>query len=151
MKKRILLVALMAMLLVMAFAISVSAETPSMYIEFGARFPGNDQYITVYTENAESSGNPQINFETKKFYSDINFTQEVDMSTATGIDFSVAKSFYLLYNIFLMKRGASMSKIKVLTDSGSDITLEQAKAQIEEKNIEILNRTIMQLRIKKDR
>lgn len=31
------------------------------------------------------------------------------------------------------------------------ITLEQAKAQIEEKNIEILNRTIMQLRIKKER
>lgn len=31
------------------------------------------------------------------------------------------------------------------------ITLEQAKAQIEEKNIEVLNRTIMQLRIKKDR
>lgn len=31
------------------------------------------------------------------------------------------------------------------------ITLEQAKAQIEEKNIETLNRTIMQLRIKKNR
>lgn len=31
------------------------------------------------------------------------------------------------------------------------ITLEQAKAQIEEKNIEILNRTIMQLRIKKSK
>ena len=31
------------------------------------------------------------------------------------------------------------------------ITLEQAKSQIEEKNIEILNRTIMQLRIKKGR
>ena len=31
------------------------------------------------------------------------------------------------------------------------ITLEQAKSQVEEKNIEILNRTIMQLRIKKDR
>ncbi len=30
------------------------------------------------------------------------------------------------------------------------ITLEQAKAQIEEKNIEILNRTIMQLKIKRD-
>ncbi len=30
------------------------------------------------------------------------------------------------------------------------ITLEQAKSQIEEKNIEILNRTIMQLKIKKD-
>ena len=31
------------------------------------------------------------------------------------------------------------------------ITLDQAKAQIEEKNIETLNRTIMQLRIKKER
>lgn len=31
------------------------------------------------------------------------------------------------------------------------ITLDQAKAQIEDKNIEILNRTIMQLKIKKDR
>ena len=31
------------------------------------------------------------------------------------------------------------------------ITLEQAKAQIEEKNIETLNRTIMQLRIKRNR
>ena len=31
------------------------------------------------------------------------------------------------------------------------ITLDQAKAQIEEKNIEVLNRTIMQLRIKKGR
>ena len=31
------------------------------------------------------------------------------------------------------------------------ITLEQAKSQIEEKNIEVLNRTIMQLRIKNDR
>ena len=31
------------------------------------------------------------------------------------------------------------------------ITLDQAKSQIEEKNIEILNRTIMQLKIKKGR
>ena len=31
------------------------------------------------------------------------------------------------------------------------ITLEQAKAQIEEKNIETLNRTIMQLRISRNR
>ena len=30
------------------------------------------------------------------------------------------------------------------------ITLEQAKSQIEEKNIEVLNRTIMQLKIKND-
>ena len=31
------------------------------------------------------------------------------------------------------------------------ITLEQAKSQIEEKNVEVLNRTIMQLRIRKGR
>lgn len=31
------------------------------------------------------------------------------------------------------------------------ITLEQAKAQLENKNIEILNRTIMQMKIKKDK
>ncbi len=31
------------------------------------------------------------------------------------------------------------------------ITLDQAKAQIEDKNVEILNRTIMQMKIKKDR
>ena len=31
------------------------------------------------------------------------------------------------------------------------ITLDQAKAQLEDKNIEILNRTIMQMKIKKDR
>ena len=32
----------------------------------------------------------------------------------------------------------------------TELTLEQAKAQIEEKNIEILNRTIMQMKIRKD-
>ena len=31
------------------------------------------------------------------------------------------------------------------------ITLDQAKAQMEDKNVEILNRTIMQMKIKKDR
>ena len=31
------------------------------------------------------------------------------------------------------------------------ITLEQAKEQIEEKNLEILNRTIMQLKIRRDK
>lgn len=93
MKKKILLFVALLSMLMCFLAIGISAETPSMYIEFGARFPGSDEYITVYTENAESKGNPQINFATKKFYSDIDFTNEVDMSTATGIDFSVAKSY----------------------------------------------------------
>ena len=93
MRKKVLLVVLMLMLFCVLFAISVSAETPEMYIEFAARFPGSDEYITVYTQNAETTGNPQINFASYKFYSDVEFTQEVDMSTATGIDFSVTKSY----------------------------------------------------------
>ena len=91
MKKFLLTVALISMF-VFAFVLVASAETPEQYIEFGARFPGSGEYITVYTQNAESTGNPQINFTSYKFYSDVEFTQEVDMSTVTGIDFSVAKT-----------------------------------------------------------
>ena len=43
--------------------------------------------------------------------------------------------------------GLTNSIAKVFVDN--KITLEQAKAQVEEKNIEILNRTIMQLKIKR--
>ena len=93
MKKKILLIALAVALFACLLAIGVSAATPEKYIEFGARFPGSDEYITVYTENAETTGNPRIDFAAKKFYSDIDFNNEVDMSTATGIDFSVAKSY----------------------------------------------------------
>ncbi len=92
MKKKIILISLMLVLFACLLAIGVSAATPDMYIEFGARFPGSDEYITVYTQNAGKAGNPQIDFATYKFYSDVEFTQEVDMSTATGIDFSVAKT-----------------------------------------------------------
>ena len=44
--------------------------------------------------------------------------------------------------------GLINSLAKLFTED--KITLEQAKAQIEEKNVEILNRTIMQLKIKKE-
>ena len=44
--------------------------------------------------------------------------------------------------------GLINSLAKLFTDD--IITLDQAKAQVEEKNIEVLNRTIQQLRIKKD-
>ncbi|MBQ4585312.1 MAG: leucine-rich repeat domain-containing protein [Clostridia bacterium] len=93
MKKKILLFVALLSLLACIFAISISAETPSNYIEFGARFSGSDEYITVYTVNAESVSNPRIDFANQKFYSDVDFTQEVDMSTATGIDFSVCKTY----------------------------------------------------------
>ena len=75
------------------FALSVSAETPNMYIEFKARFPGSDEYVTVYTQNAESSGNPRINFNEYKFYKDIDFTEEVDITTVTGLDFSSSVAY----------------------------------------------------------
>lgn len=93
MKKKIFLMLALALMLTCLFAIGASAETPAKYIEFGARFPGSADYITVYTENAEDSSNPKIDFANKKFYSDVGFNQEVDMSTATGIDFSVAKTY----------------------------------------------------------
>ncbi len=91
MKKKILLTIALISMLVFAFVIAVSAAAPEQYIEFGAKFSGSDEYITVYTQNAEN-GNPHINFAKYKFYSDVEFTQEVDMSTATGLDFSVAKT-----------------------------------------------------------
>ena len=93
MRRKILFALLLMAVFTCLFAISISAATPSMYIEFGARFPDSNGYITVYTENAESTGNPRIDFKDKKFYSDVDFTQEVDMSTATGIDFSVTKTY----------------------------------------------------------
>ena len=93
MKKKLLLTLALISMFVFAFAIISSAETPDQYIEFGARFPGSDEYITVYTQNAESVGNPKIDFAKSKFYSDVEFTKEVDMSTVTGLDFSVAKTY----------------------------------------------------------
>ena len=93
MKKKILLFIALLSIMACFFAIGISAETPTNYIEFGARFPGSDEYITVYTQNAENTSHPRIDFANCKFYSDVDFTQEVDMSTVTGIDFSVSKTY----------------------------------------------------------
>ena len=90
MKKRILVLLTLVSVLMCFFAILVNAEETKTVIEFGARFPGSDEYVTVYTENAESSSHPRINFESGKFYTDMEFTSEVDITTVTGLDFSVA-------------------------------------------------------------
>ena len=74
MKKKLLLTVALISMFIFAFVIAVSAEAPAEYIEFGARFPGSDEYVTVYTKNAESVGNPQINFASYKFYLDEDFT-----------------------------------------------------------------------------
>ena len=91
MKKKVLLTIALVSMFIFAFVIAVSAATPEKYIEFGAKFPGSDEYITVYTENADSNSQ-RINFDTYKFYSDEEFTQEVDISTVTGLDFTTAKT-----------------------------------------------------------
>ena len=91
MKKKILLTLTIVAVLMCLFAIAVSAETPSMYIEFGARFEGSDEYVTIYTKNAESSSNPRINLN-NDFYMDVDFTQVADKTKITGMDFSVALS-----------------------------------------------------------
>lgn len=92
MKKKILLLAFLILAISCIFAISVSAETPSMYIEFGVKLEGSTDYITAYTQNAESSGNPRINLN-YEFYSDVDFTQVIDKSTIIGIDFSNATAY----------------------------------------------------------
>ena len=71
--------------------------------------------------------------------------------------------------LVIRKEKISVSEIEDAIQSGADkgsvslisslaslfiedkITLEQAKAQVEEKNYEMLNRTVMQLRIKRGR
>ena len=55
-----------------------------------------------------------------------------------------------------IQSGAEKGSVSLVTSLASlfldnKITLDQAKAQIEEKNYEILNRTVMQLRIKRGR
>ena len=91
MKKKILFFTVALVALMCAFAVIANAETPEMYIELEARFEGSNDYVLVYTENAGDSTTPKINLN-KKFYSDINFTTEVNMANATGIDFSNAYS-----------------------------------------------------------
>ena len=91
MKKKIILMLTLVAMLACMLAICVSAETPSMYIEFGARFEGSDEYVTVYTKNAESSSDPRINLN-NDFYMDVDFTQVADKTKITGMDFSVALS-----------------------------------------------------------
>ena len=91
MKKKLLLLLLLVSMLMCALAFAVSAETPSMYIDFKVKLEGSTDYITVYAPNDESSGNPRLNFN-KDFYSDIEFTSTVDKSKIIGIDFSESQS-----------------------------------------------------------
>ncbi len=87
MKKFLLTLCIIAML-VCAFAIISNAEAPSLYIEFGVKLSGADNYIDAYVENPEK-GNPRINL-TFDFYSDVEFTQIIDKNEIVAMDFSNA-------------------------------------------------------------
>ena len=87
MKKKLFITILVSMALVCLFAIGVSAATPDYYIDFKVKLSGGADYINAYTVNAESAGNPKIDFS-KPWYSDIDFTQEIDKDAIVGLDFS---------------------------------------------------------------
>ena len=87
MKKLFLFLALCTLLCCM-FVLTAAAETPELYIEFQVKMAGESDYTTVYVENPES-GNPRINLNFD-FYYDLDFTQVVDKSQITVLDFSGA-------------------------------------------------------------
>ena len=87
MKKKLLLTLIIVIALVSLFAIGVSAATPDYYIDFKVKLRGGADYINAYTVNAESAGNPKIDFN-NPWYSDIDFTQEIDKTQIVGLDFS---------------------------------------------------------------
>ena len=87
MKKLLLVLSLMLVLTCM-LTIFVSAETPTLYITFQVKLAGDTDYTTAYVVNPEE-GNPRVNL-TLDFYSDIEFTQLIDKSQITVLDFSGA-------------------------------------------------------------
>ena len=87
MKKFLIILAIMS-LLVCALVISVSAATPELYITFQVKLAGDSDLTTVYVENPEA-GDPRVNL-TFDFYTDLDFTQKVDKSQITMLDFSNA-------------------------------------------------------------
>ena len=88
MKKKFLLALLLVAVFTLVLAFTVSAETPKLYIEFQVKLAGNSEYTTAYVENTEE-GNPRVNL-TFDFYSDVGFTQKIDKSQITVLDFSSA-------------------------------------------------------------
>jgi len=88
MKKKFLLALALVVVFTCLFVISVSAETPELYITFQVKLAGESDYTTAYVENTEG-GNPRVNL-TYDFYSDIGFTQKIDKKQITCLDFSNA-------------------------------------------------------------
>ncbi len=88
MKKKILLISLIVALFAFVLAIGISAQTPSQYIEFKVKLTGGSDYITAYVKDIFPS-DPMFDLK-EPFYSDIDFTNEINKSEIAGIDLSDA-------------------------------------------------------------
>ena len=89
MKRKIILTLAIMAVLALTIALTVGAEAPSMYIEFGVKLSGSESYVPAYVETT-SSGDPTFNLN-NSFYPDLDFTEAIDKTTIVGIDFSDAK------------------------------------------------------------
>ena len=135
---------------------------------------------TLHTKSCAESIDRLINFyevrekESNKYIIDYLIKLEISKRLLKGVDgkLVLVPEVMVVDNVvagIIRKDKLSVSEIEDAIQSGADkgsiglinslaelfvndrITLEQAKEQVEEKNLEILNRTIMQLKIKKEK
>ena len=88
MKRKILLFVSLLAVVACFFAVSVSAETPSCYIEFKVKLSGGDDYVNAYVQDIFPS-DPMLDLK-EPLYLDVDFTQEIVKNDIVGLDFSNA-------------------------------------------------------------
>ena len=131
MKKKLFLITLMVAILACLFVISVSAETPSRYIEFKVKLGSiENDYVTVYTQN-QTGTTPKLNLNLDIFQ-DVEFTQPIDKDEIVAIDMSGAvetntakgqTSMVITYFAATSTPLPKCEEIKWFTTSGSSKTV----------------------------
>ena len=92
MKKKIFFMLTMVAMLICIFAICVSAETMTRYIEFDVLLEGEPDYQTVYTpEGKDDLWTVYVSFA-NEFYTDIDQSATIDKTKIVKIDMSNAKA-----------------------------------------------------------
>ena len=121
MKKKILLFFALLTIFTCFFAISVSAETPSDYIVFKVKFVDADEYITAYTKDVFPTDS-KFDFN-EPFYTDVEFTQEINKDNIAGVDLSDAapsnKNTFVKYIASASTPYANCKEIKWFNTAGS--------------------------------
>ena len=122
MKKKIILFVAFLSILACFFAIGISAEAPSSYIEFKVKLSGANEYVTAYVEDIFPT-DPMLDLK-EPFYSDADFTQEISQDQIVGLDFSNATPINSGKNVVVNFRMASSpypncKEIKWFNVSGS--------------------------------